>query len=219
MSDPLSNKRKASVDGELEKETATPSKRVKLEQQEIDALSTTVDDGQVQEAEPASKQGSSTVDQKVETPEQRRESPKDLSPAHSRDAEAKASRSPTLSRRPSIPTPEPRRAPDPGPDRRKNFSNEEKKRGQRLFGGLLNTLSQTTANSQQKKRLEIERRQQERAQQQRAEDDKRRAEKLAKLNHVRKIQQVKLDEQVVRVGLFQTSSLGTSLANILVFAR
>jgi len=80
---------------------------------------------------------------------------------------------------------------------RRNFSQEEKKRGQRLFGGLLSTLSQTTSNAQQKKRLEIERRQQERAHQQRAEDDKRRVEKLLKLDHARRIEQVQFDEQVV----------------------
>jgi hypothetical protein len=80
---------------------------------------------------------------------------------------------------------------------RRNFSQEEKKRGQRLFGGLLNTLSQTTASSLQKKRLEIERRQQDRVQQQRVEDDKHRAEKLSKLKHTRKVEQVKFDEQVV----------------------
>jgi len=62
---------------------------------------------------------------------------------------------------------------------------------------LINTLSQTTSNAQQKRRLEIERRQQERAQQQRAEDDRRRAEKRAKLHHSRKVEQIKFDEKVV----------------------
>ncbi|KAJ9131166.1 hypothetical protein NKR23_g11825 [Pleurostoma richardsiae] len=85
-----------------------------------------------------------------------------------------------------------------GPDRRRNFSQEERKRGQRLFGGLLSTLSQTNSNSQHKRRLEIERRQQEKAQQRKIEDDKRRTEKLEKLSHVRKIEQVKFDEQVMR---------------------
>lgn len=83
-------------------------------------------------------------------------------------------------------------------DRPGKFSTEEKKRGQRLFGGLLSTLSQTTSNSQQKRRLEIERRQQEKAHQQKREDDKRRADKLSKLNTVRKVEQVKFDEQVMR---------------------
>ena len=81
---------------------------------------------------------------------------------------------------------------------RKNPSLEEKKRGQRLFGGLLSTLSQTTSNSQQKRRLEVERRQQERARQQRADDQLRRAEKQRKLDHARKLEQVEFDEQLVR---------------------
>lgn len=74
---------------------------------------------------------------------------------------------------------------------------EEKKRGKRLFGGLLSTLSQTTTNSQQKRRQEIEKRQQEKATKQKIEDDKRRTERLAKLDRIRKIEQVRFDEQVV----------------------
>jgi len=94
-------------------------------------------------------------------------------------------------------SPEARRPAAPPPPSRRNFSQEEKKRGQRLFGGLINTLSQTTSNAQHKRRLEIERRQQERAHQQRAEDDRRRAEKRAKLHHSRKVEQIKFDEKVV----------------------
>lgn len=86
---------------------------------------------------------------------------------------------------------------DGGRDRRESYSQEEKKRGRRLFGGLLSTLSQTTANSQQKRRLEIEKKQQEKAFKQKTEDDKRRTEKLAKLDKVRRIEQVRFDEQVV----------------------
>lgn len=74
---------------------------------------------------------------------------------------------------------------------------EEKKRGKRLFGGLLSTLSQTTTNSQQKRRQEIEKRQQEKAAKQKTEDDLRRNERLAKLDRIRKIEQVSFDEQVV----------------------
>ncbi|XXG96565.1 Pre-mRNA-splicing factor ini1 [Hypoxylon texense] len=83
-------------------------------------------------------------------------------------------------------------------DRRASAIQEEKKRGKRLFGGLLSTLSQTTSSSQQKRRQEIERRQQAKAHQQRAEDDKHREEKLAKLKAVRKAEQLKFDEQVMK---------------------
>lgn len=81
---------------------------------------------------------------------------------------------------------------------RNSFSQEEKKRGKRLFGGLLSTLSQTTNNSQQKRRQEVEKRQQERAAKQRIEDDKRRSERFAKLDKIRKVEQVRFDEQAVR---------------------
>jgi hypothetical protein len=82
-------------------------------------------------------------------------------------------------------------------ERRKSSVQEERKRGQRLFGGLLSTLSQSTPNGQQKRRLEIEKRQQEKAKQQKAADEGRRAEKLANLKAVRKAEQVKFDEQSV----------------------
>jgi hypothetical protein len=75
---------------------------------------------------------------------------------------------------------------------------EEKKRGKRLFGGLMNTLSQTNAKPQQKRRLEIERRQQERLQQQRVEDDARRQEKVAHLTKARMAEQIGFEKQVMR---------------------
>lgn len=104
------------------------------------------------------------------------------------DADAKHGKPTTA----ASPTPK-----EPGRDRRATAIQEEKKRGKRLFGGLLSTLSQTTSSSQQKRRQEIERRQQAKAHQQRAEDDKHREEKLAKLKVVRKAEQLKFDEQVV----------------------
>ncbi|KAI0881873.1 uncharacterized protein GGS22DRAFT_170948 [Annulohypoxylon maeteangense] len=87
---------------------------------------------------------------------------------------------------------------EPGTDRRQSALQEERRRGKRLFGGLLSTLSQTTSSSQQKRRQEIERRQQAKVHQQRAEDDKQRDEKLAKLRTVRKVEQIKFDEKVMR---------------------
>lgn len=74
---------------------------------------------------------------------------------------------------------------------------EERKRGQRLFGGLLSTLSQSSSNGQQKRRQEIEKRQQEKAKQQKVEDEGRKAEKLAKLNFIRKSEHIKFAEQSV----------------------
>lgn len=90
------------------------------------------------------------------------------------------------------------RGADRSADRRQSASQEERRRGKRLYGSLLNTLSQTTTNSQQKRRQEIERRQQAKVSQQRVEDDKQRQEKLSRLNSARKVEQIKFDEQVVR---------------------
>jgi len=84
-------------------------------------------------------------------------------------------------------------------DRRNSRVQEERKRGQRLFGGLLNTLSQSTSSSQQKRRQEIERRQQEKAKQQKAEDEERRSERLRKLKEVRQQEMVKFNEQSMRI--------------------
>lgn len=62
--------------------------------------------------------------------------------------------------------------------RKRPSAQDEKKRNKRLFGGLLNTLSQTPAsNPAQKRRFEIERRQQERLQKQKEEDERVRKER------------------------------------------
>ncbi len=87
---------------------------------------------------------------------------------------------------------------EPGTDRREMARQEEKKRGRRLLGGLMNTLSQAGAGSQHRKRQDIERRQQAKSTQQRAEEDRLRMQKLSKLEAVRKVEQLKFDEQVVR---------------------
>lgn len=94
--------------------------------------------------------------------------------------------------------PPPRKAPISPEQSRKNVTLEEKKRGRRLFGGLLNTLSQITPNkSQQNRRKEIERRQQERVQQQRVEDDRRRTDLLAERRRFRDTKQVDFEERMM----------------------
>ncbi|KAI1426025.1 pinin/SDK/memA/ protein conserved region-domain-containing protein [Xylaria sp. FL1777] len=85
-----------------------------------------------------------------------------------------------------------------GRDRREMVRQEEKKRGRRLLGGLMNTLSQASAGSQHRKRQDIERRQQAKSTQQRAEEDRLRIQKLSKLEAVRKAEQLKFDEQVMK---------------------
>lgn len=81
--------------------------------------------------------------------------------------------------------------------KRRSSVQEEKKRGQRLFGGLLSTLSQSTPTGQQKRRQDIEKRQAEKAQQQKLDDEVRKAEKLAKLIKIRAIEQTKFIEESV----------------------
>ncbi|KAK4123417.1 hypothetical protein N657DRAFT_719044 [Parathielavia appendiculata] len=124
------------------------------------------------------------------TDNERRKAPEDLSsataPTHHVEPEQEIRRAPEA-RRASM---------GGGPPGRRSISLEEKKRGQRLFGGLVSALSRSSSGTQQQKRLEIERRQHEKSQQRRAEDEKRRIEKLEQLKRTRKIEQVKLDEQV-----------------------
>ena len=81
---------------------------------------------------------------------------------------------------------------------RARVSQEEKRRGMRLFGGLLGTLSQRPTNSHQQKRLEIEKRQQERLRQQRLVEQRVLEEKKAKLEEERMKNSIKWEERVVR---------------------
>lgn len=89
--------------------------------------------------------------------------------------------------------------PSRSPERRKSATQEEKKRGRRLFGGVLSTLSQTPSqSSQHSRRQEIEQRQKERMQSQDSEAAQRRAQKLERLHSVRMAEQIVFEEQVVR---------------------
>ncbi|RYC64763.1 hypothetical protein CHU98_g1456 [Xylaria longipes] len=94
--------------------------------------------------------------------------------------------------------PRPQSTVEPGTDRREMARQEEKKRGRRLLGGLMNTLNQASAGSQHRKRQDIERRQQAKSTQQRAEEDRLRTQRLSKLEAVRKVEQLKFDEQVMK---------------------
>ncbi|KAG6003666.1 hypothetical protein E4U21_001827 [Claviceps maximensis] len=127
---------------------------------------------------------------------------KDMSIKRQRQDECKqSSPPPSTSEPPSRPESPPQRRPSiPGTsqDRRESVIQEEKKRGKRLFGGLLSTLSQTSTNSQHKRRQEIERRQQERLQKQREQDDQKRAERLSKIREARLVEQVDFQEEAMR---------------------
>lgn len=82
---------------------------------------------------------------------------------------------------------------------RKEITQEEKKRGQRLFGGLLTTLSQKPFSSQYKRRQEIEKRQRERAQQANTEEERELARKREKLEAIRLREQINLDEKIMHM--------------------
>ena len=88
------------------------------------------------------------------------------------------------SRRQSIQSPEGRRNSDRKPGRPTGSREEERKRGQRLFGGLLGTLSQSS-NSAQKRRADIERRQQDKLKLQYEELDEQRKKKKDELVAIR----------------------------------
>jgi hypothetical protein len=96
------------------------------------------------------------------------------------------------------------------------LTTEEKKRGRRLFGGLLSTLSQTNRNAarQPSKKLETERRHLERTVHKRAdEDDKASVIKLADLSRLRQIAQIKFDEEVVSILLLKCCAGKSSQAD------
>lgn len=161
----------------------TPNKRVKIEDERANA-DTAGENGVNKDVSPTPDGPFPSPNKRRAYDSRRRDSPSPPRRSGRRDSE--------LSQRESVALPERDR------NNRNSFSQEEKKRGKRLFGGLLSTLSQTTSNSQQKRRQEVEKKQQERAAKQRTEDDKRRSERLAKLDKTRKVEQIRFDEQVVR---------------------
>lgn len=137
------------------------------------------------------------------TKRQRSHSPEIAPPKRPRRSDGSAASPSTIGASPAAIEPlkqEP--APDPR-ERRKNSIQEEKKRGQRLFGGLLSTLSRSTPDGQQKRRAEIEKRQAAKAAQQAIDNKAREAEKLAKLKEVRRKQQIKVDEESVRRNFYR----------------
>ncbi|KAJ2897510.1 hypothetical protein MKZ38_004633 [Zalerion maritima] len=96
-------------------------------------------------------------------------------------------------------------------ERKQPITQEEKKRGRRLFGGLLSTLSQKTTSTHQKRRQEIEKRQQERAKRQQAENEKHRAERVAKVQSIRKAEQDRTEEKMMHIRHRQALALARFL--------
>ncbi|QDS74776.1 hypothetical protein FKW77_001705 [Venturia effusa] len=110
------------------------------------------------------------------------------------------SKRPRLSRDGSIESPTPPKVEhDRREARRRNGQVEERKRGQRLFGALLGTLAQRATPSASKRRAVIEQKHKEKLKQQTEEDLQRRQERQEELRVARRRQQVKLDEQNMRL--------------------
>lgn len=74
---------------------------------------------------------------------------------------------------------------------------EERKRGQRLFGALLGTLSQTSAKPAHRRRDEIEKRQQDKLRQKDEELEDEKRKKRERLDAVRREEQIVWDKQGV----------------------
>ncbi|CCU81643.1 pinin/SDK/memA domain-containing protein [Blumeria hordei DH14] len=102
----------------------------------------------------------------------------------------------------------------PSEARRQSRVVEEKKRGQRLFGGLLSTLSQSSPNGQQRRRLEIEKRQLERAKIRKVQDNVNKVERIAKLNAARIKEQSKFKKETANPEKFHIQK-----ANVLAMAN
>lgn len=83
------------------------------------------------------------------------------------------------------------------PERRRNGQLEERKRGQRLFGALLDTLSQSSSSTAQKRRTDIEKKQQAKLKSQAEEYDEKKKQRLDALMAIRRIEQKKFDNQTV----------------------
>lgn len=88
---------------------------------------------------------------------------------------------------------------DRRPDRRRTGAVEERKRGQRLFGALLGTLSQSSSSAAQRRRADIDKKQQEKLKLQAQEFDQRKQQRLEELMVIRRREQKKFDEQTTRI--------------------
>ena len=84
-------------------------------------------------------------------------------------------------------------------DRRKiGQMQEERKRGQRLFGALLGTLSQSSSSTANKRRADIEKKQQGKLRMQTEEDNEKKKAELEDLMAMRRMEQKKYDRESVR---------------------
>lgn len=104
--------------------------------------------------------------------------------------------------------------PDRPSDRRRSGQMEERKRGQRLFGALLSTLSQSSSSTAQKRRTDIEKRQQAKLKLQAEEYDEEKKLRLEALMEVRRREQKKYNKQSVRFPMWNFGIARNELINI-----
>ncbi|KAI9851222.1 MAG: hypothetical protein M1838_004234 [Thelocarpon superellum] len=83
----------------------------------------------------------------------------------------------------------------------------ERKRGRRLFGALLGTLSQSSSSTAQRRRVDIEKKQQAKLKLQAEEYDEKKRAELDQLIAVRRQEQKKWDEQSMRIGHANTLAM------------
>ncbi|KAL8653246.1 MAG: hypothetical protein Q9226_003929 [Calogaya cf. arnoldii] len=84
-------------------------------------------------------------------------------------------------------------------DRRKTGQLEERKRGQRLFGALLGTLSQSSSSTANKRRTDVEKKQQAKLKLQAEEHEEQKKQRLESLMAVRRKEQKKYDKQSLHI--------------------
>ena len=93
---------------------------------------------------------------------------------------------------------------------------DERKRGKRLFGALLGTLSQNSSSTAQKRRTDIEKKQREKLKLQAEEDDEKKKQRLQNLVEERKREQEIYDKQTVGLLRIKYSRLSNTFQTSLV---
>lgn len=100
----------------------------------------------------------------------------------------------------------------PGPERpaerrsaRQGGRDEDRKRGQRLFGGLLGTLSQSSTSAAQKRRADIEKRQQDKLKSQDSEYDGLKKRRRERRDMIRRREKPFYEREAVRLFLLLAS--------------
>ncbi|KAI9877117.1 MAG: hypothetical protein M1830_004722 [Pleopsidium flavum] len=89
--------------------------------------------------------------------------------------------------------------PDRRHSQRKSGQVEERKRGQRLFGALIGTLSQSSSSTAQRRRADIEKKQQAKLKLQAEEYDEKKRKRFEELMVVRRREQKKFDKQSMQI--------------------